>query len=176
LADGVAFLAANPHAQSYSIEKNTEVIWPVSCRLGRMQIAARSSRVGWDGLDKALIAMLVGSLALAVGLCPMAARGSAQGPTAHSLIPAQVSMGRPVRTIVPPAKTSNPPGQRTAAPVNPETGLTPAQQKRLVEVMNLMTPKERKRLVKAMKRMTPEQRRKFAAMLTPSSPKRRTVR
>jgi hypothetical protein len=65
---------------------------------------------------------------------------------------AQLSMGRPGFTPVPPAKT------RPVPQAKPAGGSTLNADKRLAEVIQNLTPKERKRLKKALKRMSPERR------------------
>ena len=67
-------------------------------------------------------------------------------------LPAQLSMGRPGFTRVPPPKT------RTTAPAKPAGRSTANADKRLAEAIQNLTPKDRKKLNKAMKRLSPEQR------------------
>jgi len=74
---------------------------------------------------------------------------------------AQISMGRPGMTPVPP------PPRKTSAPVRPTrpATLTPDQQARLASLMKQMSGKQRKKLAKAIDRMTPQQRQQFIALL-----------
>jgi hypothetical protein len=65
---------------------------------------------------------------------------------------AQLSMGHPGFTPLPPANT------RMTAPATPAVGSTPNADKRLAEAIQHLTPKDRKKLIKAMKRLSPEQR------------------
>ena len=76
-----------------------------------------------------------------------------------AICPAQISMGRPG------LDGGQVKERKAAAPAKAEGGFTPAEQKRLVDVLNRMTPKARKQLDKAVKRMTPEQRRHLVAAL-----------
>ena len=94
---------------------------------------------------KAGLQLVPGILRAALGL------GLLSGIVATTL-PAQLSMGRPGFTTVPPAKT------RTTAPAKSAGGSTPNADKRLAEAIQNLTPKDRKRLNKAMKRLSPEQR------------------
>ena len=94
---------------------------------------------------KAGLRLAPGILRAALGL------GLLSGIVATPL-PAQLSMGRPGFTPVPPAKT------QTTSPAKPAGGSTPNADKRLAEAIQSLTPKERKRLNKAMKRLSPEQR------------------
>ena len=88
-----------------------------------------------------------------IGVCPPAAAENTKVSPAHLLIPAQVFMGRPGFTSIPPA-----PKRTTAPPARPAGGLTQEQSRRLAASIQRMTPKERKQLAKAMKHMTPEER------------------
>jgi hypothetical protein len=74
--------------------------------------------------------------------------------SAQAVIPVQLSMGRP-------GPGGPPPSRRTAPPANTNAGLTPAEQKQLVQQMSRLSPKDRSKLVKAVKRMSPEQRVQF---------------
>jgi hypothetical protein len=67
-------------------------------------------------------------------------------------LPAQLSMGRPGFTRIPPAK------KRTTVPAKPAGGSTADADKRLAEAIQNLTPKDRERLNKAMKRLSPAQR------------------
>jgi hypothetical protein len=110
-----------------------------------MTIASASSRVTWASLDlRPFIGILVASIALTAGICPLAA---------------QLSMDRKTAPIAPAPKKS------TSARTKPDVGLTPEEQRRLAAAINRMTPKERKRLAKAMKGLTPEGRRQLAAVV-----------
>lgn len=76
---------------------------------------------------------------------------------------AQISMGRPGVTPVPPAP------KKLAAPVN-STGpatLTPNQQRPLASLMKQMSGKQRRKLAKAINHLTPEQRQQFVALVKP---------
>ena len=68
-------------------------------------------------------------------------------------LPAQVAIGRPGFTNVPPAK------KRTTATASHAGGSD--ADKRLADAIENLTPKDRKRFNKAMKRLTPEQRAKM---------------
>jgi len=69
-------------------------------------------------------------------------------------LPAQLSMGIPGFTPLPPAKAG------MTAPAKPGGGSTPNADKRLADAIQNLSPKDRKKLSKAMKRLSPEQRAK----------------
>jgi hypothetical protein len=122
-----------------------------------MTIASAISRVTWAGLDvRPFIGILVTSIALAAGICPLSAAGTLEVRSSYALIPAQLSMDRKTPPITPAPK------KRMSARTKPDGGLTPEEQRRLAAAINGMTPKERKRLAKAMKRLTPQGRRQLA--------------
>jgi len=96
--------------------------------------------------------MVAVSIALVVGVGPVATAGNPEAPPAYAVVPVQLSMGHPG----PAAR------KRMSAPAKPVTGLTPEEyRRRLDEAMKRMTPQERKRVAKAVKRMTPEERRQL---------------
>lgn len=74
---------------------------------------------------------------------------------------AQLSIGRPGMTPVPPAPRKHAAPMRSSGPA----GLTPYQQARLASLMQKMSGKQRKKLAKAFNHMTPEQRQQFTALL-----------
>jgi hypothetical protein len=133
-------------------------MWPMSCFPAGMRIASGGARIVWTGLLAG--AMLV-SLVLETrsGHSPVSRRPQVE--RGFSLIPAQLSMGRPGFTPTPKERKAPPP----ATPAKPDTALTPLEQKRIAAAMNHLSPKERKRLAKAVKKMTPEQSRQFLAAL-----------
>jgi len=133
-----------------------------------MTTASANTRVVAGVCCALLVGIVAASIALAAGIRPVASARRAEISSDYALIPAQLSMGRPGTASVPAPR-------RLTAPVNPDAGLTPAEQKRLTETLNRMTPKERKRLTKAVKRMTPEQRRQFIAALKRQLAKNRTA-
>jgi hypothetical protein len=105
--------------------------------------------------------ILAGGLAVAVAWVAsfrQALDVHAKPSPASSLIPVQLSLGRP--WLVGP-----PPRRDASLPANRQAGLTAAEQKRLNEVLNHMTPKARKSFARTVKRMSPEQRQKFVAYL-----------
>ena len=130
-----------------------------------MRIAARNIRATWAAWDGLLIGIVAALLVLAAAFRPIAATEVARLPSAYSLIPAQLSMGRPGFTRVPPQK-------RVASPAKPPAGRNADEQKRLAEAIHRMTPKQRKRFAKAVKHMTPEQRQQFAAIVKQQLAKR----
>jgi hypothetical protein len=69
-----------------------------------------------------------------------------------TLLPAQLSMGRPGFTRIPPAK------KRPTVPAKPTVGSTTDADRRLAEAIQNLTAKDRKKLNKAMRRLNPEQR------------------
>jgi len=123
-----------------------------------MRIVSGGARIVWTGL---LAGVMLVSLALVTrsGHSDVARRP--QAGHGLSLIPVQLSMGRPGFTPLPKERKAPPPN----TPAKPSTALTPTEQKRIAEAINHLTPKERKRLSKAVKKMTPEQSRQFIAKL-----------
>lgn len=71
---------------------------------------------------------------------------------------AQLSMGRPGFTPIPP------PRKKAAAPSN-QISLTGDEQKRLAAMIQKMPAKQRKKLNKALQKMTPQQRQQFLALV-----------
>ena len=130
-----------------------------------MAIASAKTRVPWAGVACGpILGIAVASIALVAGVVPPAAAGRERVSSAYALIPAQLSMGRPGFTKVPPVRKSTTTAT-PATPATPGTALTPQEQKRIADMMGRMSPKDRKRLLKSVKRMTPEQRQRFVAIL-----------
>ena len=92
-----------------------------------------------------LIGIIVASMTLAAGICPVT-------------VFAQLSM---VPKPAPVPKVVKPPTPTT----RPSSGFTGTEQARLAEAMNRLTPKQRKKLAKEIQRMTPEQRRQLVIAL-----------
>jgi len=118
---------------------------------------APASRVTCATLEAGrLIGIVLASIALVTGICPVAVARSREVPSADALIPVQLSMGTTGSSSTPAAR------KRLSDPAKPEGGLTPGERRQLTEAIKRLTPEERKRLAKAMKRLTPEERRQLA--------------
>ncbi|MGD1068669.1 MAG: hypothetical protein ABSB15_00900 [Bryobacteraceae bacterium] len=125
-----------------------------------MTIPSAITRVTGGGFNPwNLVGIVVASAAFVAGICTAAVAQISEAPSAHALVPVQLSMGPKV-----PAG-SLAAGKRTSAPGKAHGGLAPGQDKRLAEALNRLSPKERKQLAKAMKRMTPEERKQLTEAL-----------
>ena len=92
-----------------------------------------------------LIGIIVASMALAAGICPVTVVAQL------SMVPKPAPVPKAVRPPTPTAR--------------PSTGFTRTEQARLAEAMNRLTPKQRKKLAKEIQRMSPEERRQLVIAL-----------
>jgi hypothetical protein len=125
-----------------------------------MTTASAVTRVTGGGSNlRCLIGILVASTAFVAGICTAAKAESSEAPSAHALVPVQLSMGRKV-----PSGTFAA-GKGTSAPAKFRGSGAQEEDKRLAEALNRLSPKERKQLAKAMKRLTPESRKQLTEAL-----------